>query len=235
MERGWISVLSFAVRVWKILTAPDNPVNTASSTSTFAGTSTTVASKPVEFLPLDPTLGKPSSTEAATETKTGGAYETGMPIIPLNPDVATMGTGPTTTSTSHTGITDNSGAAGKTYKDDSSAERLAGLSLSETPTTGAYQDASALDKETTKPAPSKEAAAHQESSTPNKESSGHQKAGSSAPEGKHSVSNAIDAILHPTPASEHSVPDELADAEHSKMIGHHPSKPVSDEHQRKDD
>lgn len=62
-----------------------------------------------EFLKLNPKLGEPSHEEGAPKihTNTADTTYTGMPIVPLNPDVATSG--PDTTSagtTEKTGVTD---------------------------------------------------------------------------------------------------------------------------------
>jgi hypothetical protein len=209
-------------------------------------TSGETTAKSDDFLPLNPTIGKPSNTESFTETKTGGSHETGMPIVPLNPDVATMSSGTTnTSSTSHTGNTEKQGITDSIWKPTAldeikpSGAPGAGPPAPEyTPATPeTNQGSSALNKgrelDTPKHTSTSDTSKDISTSDTPKDhtttdtdtTSEKPKEGSSLENkhpihDKHSVSEPIDSIIHPTPAAEHSVPDAEAEDPHSKMQSH---------------
>jgi hypothetical protein len=69
--------------------------------------SNNTSSKEDDFLKLNPTLGKPTTTDSPTSTTENTTAGASMPIVPLNPDVATS---------SSTGITDKAGVTDKIWK-----------------------------------------------------------------------------------------------------------------------
>jgi hypothetical protein len=75
-----------------------------SSLIEFPAASGNTSYKADDFLKLDPTLGKPATTDSSAETKTGTTGDSSLPIIPLNPDTSTSSSGQTNTA-SATGIT----------------------------------------------------------------------------------------------------------------------------------
>lgn len=222
----------------------------ASSNPDFASaTSGETTARSDDFLPLNPTIGKPSNTESFSETKTSSSHETGMPIVPLNPDVATMSGGTTNTSSnSHTGNTEKQGVTDGIWKPTALDEIKPSAAPGAGPPAPEYTPAT---PETTQgsSAPSKEPlgrevdtpthtstsdtakglstsdTSKEHTTTDTDTTSEKPKEGSSLDNkhpvhDKHSVSEPIDSIIHPTPAAEHSVPDEEAEDPHSKMQSH---------------
>lgn len=73
-----------------------------------------------DFLKLNPTLDGPATEEGAPKIHTNASDPTytGMPIVPLDPDVATSGVEKKSSSTTEaTGITDQAGVTNKVWKE----------------------------------------------------------------------------------------------------------------------
>jgi hypothetical protein len=183
-------------------------------------TSGTTSYKQDDFLKLDLVAGKP--TESFGDNQTGVKGESSLPILPLNPDAASMGAGSTTiTSSSSTGVTDKAGADHvwkPTALDEVKPEGAPGAGpappANVTPATGDLSTAttSKTDEPTVRDTPSSAIA-----TTPAPKES------SSSPAPKepavHSVGSDIDKILESQPKSQHTVNDSEASDPHSKMTG----------------
>lgn len=167
-------------------------------------------------------MGKPTTTESSTDTKTGTSGETAIPIVPLNPDVATMGGGKTntdTTSSTSTGITDKAGVTDKVWKptalDEVKTEGAPGAGPTAPDYTVTTPDlgSSTTHKASEPAAPVKDAAKDTTSSTTTHSTTESKK---ELP-GKHTVGSDVDAILQSTPKSKHTVDDAEANAPASHM------------------
>jgi hypothetical protein len=187
----------------------ENPADTTSKTTG------NTSYKADDFLPLNPTVGKPTTTEPSSDTKSGTSGETAIPILPLNPDGATMGGGKTNELYSaETSGTDKTGISDKVYKETP----LDDIKLSGAPGAGpsAPEYTPATPETNVSPATSDKPTEHSgvdtaKDSTPSatpKESSSSKKEG---------VDSEIDAILNKTPKAEHSVDDHAAENPHAKM------------------
>ncbi|KAF2822276.1 hypothetical protein CC86DRAFT_385962 [Ophiobolus disseminans] len=205
--------------------ALENPVDTTSKTNTISDSSKDTTSttgntsyKQDDFLKLSPTLGKPATTESSTGTSTGTTGETSIPIVPLNPDVATSGTGKTDiTTSSATGITDKAGVTDKVWKptslDDVEPAGAPGAGPSAPEYTPATPDLSSSTSHKASEPAVKDVAKDTTHTTHTEPS--HSSPGPT----KESVGGDIDAILESTPKSKHTVDDSQADDPHSKMAG----------------
>ena len=156
-------------------------------------------------------MGKPANTESSTDTKTGPTSESSIPIVPLNPDVATMGGGKTnTTSSTESGITDK--VWKPTALDAVKREGAPGAGPSAPDFTPATPETN-LSSSTPNKAPEHHGTDGAKDFTPSGTTHG-----SSAPK-KESVGGDIDAILESTPKTKHTVDDREAEDPHSKMAG----------------
>ncbi|KAH7092046.1 hypothetical protein FB567DRAFT_516371 [Paraphoma chrysanthemicola] len=197
----------------------ENPIDTASKPTG------STSSNADDFLPLNPTVGKPTTTEPSTATKSPTSGEPTIPIVPLNPDVATMGGGKTNElASAESGATEKTGTTDKVYKETPLDDiKLAGApgagptapeytpATPETNVTSATSEkptTSASDKPTEHSAT--ETAKDSTSSSTPKDASSSKKDG---------VNSEIDAILNKTPKAEHSVDDAEAESPHAKMTG----------------
>ncbi|KAF2029268.1 hypothetical protein EK21DRAFT_90004 [Setomelanomma holmii] len=175
-----------------------------------------------DFLPLNPTLGQPSTTESFSNTKSGSSSATGMPIIPLNPDVATMGGGKTDTlASAETGATETTGITDKVYKetplDDIKLSGAPGAGPAAPEYTPATPETNVTSTTTDKPTESSSDKPVEHETAKNSTTSSAPKESSSAK--KEGVDTEIDAILNKTPKAEHSVDDRETESPHAKMTG----------------
>ncbi|KAH7068102.1 hypothetical protein BKA63DRAFT_106209 [Paraphoma chrysanthemicola] len=189
----------------------ENPTDIASKT---AGSTSSNADG---FLPLNPTVGKPTTTEPSTDTKSSTSGEPAIPIVPLNPDVATMGGGKTNElASAESGATEKTGTTDKVYKETPLDDiKLAGApgagpaAPEYTPATPATNVNLATSEKPTEHSTTETVKDSTSTSSP-------KDASSSKNEG---VDSEIDAILNKTPKAEHSVDDREAESPHAKMTG----------------
>lgn len=164
------------------------------------------SAKSEEFLKLNPALGTSATTESTSNAKVGATDNVAMPIVPLNPDVATSNTG----NSNKTGVTDTVWKPTALDEVKPSGAPGAGPDAPSNVTPAVpegFQGTSSSNKET---AVGDKASSAKDSTAP----TGSQE---TSPAHKGSVAPAIDAITKPTPKEEHSVPDEEANDPHSKM------------------
>lgn len=199
------------------------------SLTRYAATAGNTSYNQDDFLKLNPTLGKPSSTDATADTKSGASNDTGMPIVPLNPDVATMGSENTnTTSSTATGITDKAGVTDKLWKDTALDQIKPSGAPGAGPAAPDYKPATpdtSLTSSTPAKAPehhgsvdaTKDSTTSHDSSAPKKET----EAPHSAVQAQPSVGGPIEDILNKGSSSkaEHTVDESEAEDPHSKMSG----------------
>jgi hypothetical protein len=182
-------------------------VSTSSATNSTSNTGE-------DFLKLNPTLGKPTTTESSTGTSASTAGETSMPIVPLNPDVA---------SSSSTGTADKAGVTDKEWK----PTELDAVKPSGAPGAGpsapdykvATPDTSLAPTTSDKPVEHHSADAVKDTiSAPNK-SEGVETSHSDSAHAQPSVGGPIEEILNkgPSTQAEHTVDESEAKDPHSKM------------------
>jgi hypothetical protein len=185
----------------------EKPVTTSSATDT-------TSNKDDDFLKLNPTLGKPTSFEPSTGTTGSTAGETSMPIIPLNPDVA---------SSSSTGTADKAVAAGGDWK----PTELDAVKPSGAPGAGpsapdykvATPDTSLTSATSDKPAEHHSVDASKDTTSTPKRTEGVETSHSDTAKPQESVGGPIEEILNkgPLTKTEHTVDESEAKAPHSKM------------------
>jgi hypothetical protein len=174
----------------------------------------TTSNKDDDFLKLNPTLGKPTSFEPSTGTTGSTAGETSMPIIPLNPDVA---------SSSSTGTADKAVAAGGDWK----PTELDAVKPSGAPGAGpsapdykvATPDTSLTSATSDKPAEHHSVDASKDTTSTPKRTEGVETSHSDTAKPQESVGGPIEEILNkgPLTKTEHTVDESEAKAPHSKM------------------
>jgi hypothetical protein len=206
----------------------------------------TTSYKQDDFLKLNPTLGEPTTTDSTSSLKTGSTNETGMPIVPLNPNVATSDN--SHTSSSGTGMTDKTGVTDKVWKetalDEIKSSGAPGAGPSAPDYKAATPDTSLTSSTTEKPSELGAATTSHDSSALKKDPIGSDIAHDSSTskkegEASHLPSHAqptvggpIEEVLNKgtTASAKHTVDDSEAEDPHSKMVGHHaePSKHADD-------
>jgi len=169
-------------------------------------TSGNTSYKQDDFLKQDPAIGKP--TKSFGDNVAGAKGESSLPIIPLNPDVATS-------SSTTTGDSDK--AWKPTALDEVKPEGAPGAGPAApsnvTPATGDVSSSTSdkkVDEPTTKDTTD---------STPAEKKEESKAPAADEPPKQHSVGNNIDKILDSQPKSKHTVDDAEASDPHSKMTG----------------
>jgi len=192
----------------------ENPVNTSSTTDTATPAGNT-SNKGDEFLKLNPTLGKPTTTDSLTGTTENTASETSMPIVPLNPDV---------TSSSSTGITDKAGVTDKLWKptelDEVKPSGAPGAGPPAPDYKAATPDTSLTSATTDKPAEHNSVDVSKDTDSAPKKADAVETSHSDKAKAQESVGGPIEEILNKGPSAaktEHTVAESEAKDPHSKM------------------
>jgi hypothetical protein len=183
-------------------------------------TSSDSSNKNDDFLKLNPTLGQPTTSDSSSDIKTGTTGDTSIPIVPLNPDVATSSTGQGNTTTS-TGITDKAGVSDKVWKPTDIDEVKPSGAPGAGPDAPDYKVATPDLSSTTSSKPTEHSdsvIAAKDSDAPKKQS-GVETSHSDSAHVQPSVGGPIEEILNKGTSSkdEHTVPESEVNDPHSKM------------------
>jgi hypothetical protein len=160
-----------------------------------------------DFLKLNPSLGQTTSTGAAGASS-GTTGESSIPIVPMNPDSSTMGSG----HSASTGITDKAGVTDKVWKPTELDEVKTSGAPGAGPAAPDYK-AATPDTNLTASEPAKDSVA------PKKETAGVEASHSDTAKAQESVGGPIEEILNKGISSknEHTVADSEVNDPHSKM------------------